>query len=64
MAEFLGVSLSYVIKIGRVSLRIPGQTPPVVPGSDPRPLKNRNNGDSVPPSGVAVKHYTTPPSRQ
>ena len=51
-------------KIGRVGFRVPWQTPPVVPGCGPHHLKNRNNGDIVPPGGVAVKHYTTPPSRQ
>ena len=64
MVEFLGANLSYVIKAVGLVLMIPWQVPPVYPGSGPHRLKNRNNGDIVPPGGVVVKHYTTPPSRQ
>ena len=64
MVEFLGVNLSYVIKSVGLVLMIPRQVPPVVPSCGPHHLKNRNSGDIVPPGGVVVKHYTTPPLRQ
>ena len=60
MVEFLGVIPAYVIK----SIGFSFDDPLTSPTCGPHHLKNRNSGDIVPPGGVAVKHYTTPPSLQ
>ena len=64
MAEFFRSQPQLCNKSGRVSFDDPLTSPACVSGVLSTPPENRNNGDIVPPGGVVVKHYTTPPSLQ
>ena len=51
-------------KSGRVSFDDPLTSPACGAGAWATPPEKPEYGDIVPPGGVAVKHYTTPPSLQ